>query len=104
MALTINGIDVVASVEPLGDLTVSYQAGAALAAGNRQVAVSLPGVQAGDVLSARPIGAVPAGYDIGAAFSTTDDTIVVIINHPALTLMQTFSVQVRIFRIMTTRP
>ena len=89
------------AAEPLGDVTLTYQATLALASGNRQVSVPLAGVKAGDVLSARPVGVVPTGYDIGAAYCMDDGTLVVIINHPALTLLQTFSVVVRVFRIVT---
>jgi len=84
---------------PLGDVTAAYQAGVVLAAGNRQLSIPLSSVKAGDVLSARPIGAVPDGYDIGAAYCATDGTLVVIISHPPLSLLQTFSVPLRIFRI-----
>lgn len=90
-----------AAAVKMGDLTVSYQAQLALAAGNRQVTMALMGVKPGDVLSARPISAIPDGYDIGQAFCATADQITVVINHPALTLLQTFTVQVRVFKIMS---
>lgn len=101
MAVTIDGKDIVASFMSLGDVTASYQAGAALAAGNRQLTIPLAAVRAGDVLSARPVTAIPDGYDIGAAYCATDGQLVVIINHPPLTLLQTFTVQLRILRIMS---
>jgi hypothetical protein len=100
MAVTVDGKELTASFMAIGDVVASYQAGVAITAGNRQIAIPLPSVRSGDVLSARPIGAVPVGYDIGAAYCDTDGTLVVIINHPALSLLQTFTVNLRILRIM----
>lgn len=85
----------------IGDVTVSLTTPIGLAAANKQISVPLSGVKALDVLSARPLGSVPDGYDIGAAFCVTDGTLVVIIAHPALTLGGSFSINLRIIRIMT---
>ncbi len=100
MAGTVDGKEVVATAVSLGDVTVSLTTPVGLAAANKQITVSLPGVKALDVLSARPLGAVPDGYDIGAAFSVKDDELVVIVAHPALTLGGAFSIRLRIIRFM----
>jgi hypothetical protein len=101
MALTVDGKDVTVTAVAIGDVTVSLSTPIGLAASNRQISVPLAGVKALDVLSARPLGAVPDGYDIGAAFCVTDGTLVVIIAHPALTLGGSFSINLRIMRIMS---
>ena len=101
MALTIDGKDVAVTAMAIGDVTVSLSTPVGLAASNKQISVALPGVKALDVLSARPIGAVPDGYDIGAAYCVVDGTLVVIIAHPALTIGGSFSINLRIMRIMS---
>jgi len=88
-----------ATAVALGDVNVSFTALVIVGAGNRQSSVALPGVKAGDVLSARPLAAIPDGYDVGAAFCTVDGTLTVIINHPALALNANYNIPLRIFRI-----
>lgn len=85
----------------IGDVTVSFTASVAIGAANKQMSVPLASVRAGDVISARPLGAVPQGYDIGAAFCIEDGVLVVIIAHPALVISGSFSINLRIIRITT---
>lgn len=87
--------------QAIGDVTVAMSTLVALGAANKQISVPLAAVKAGDVLSARPLGAVPDGYDIGAAYCIADGILVVIVAHPALVIGGSFSINLRIIRIMT---
>lgn len=84
----------------IGTATVTYTATLAVGASNRNIAVPLAGVKSGDILSARPTTAIPDGYNIGAAYCVTDGTLVVVISHPALVLNASFSIQLKVIRIM----
>jgi len=89
------------AAQAIGDVTVTFSTALAVGAANRQLTVSLPSLKAGDVISARPLNAVPDGYDIGAAYCVTDGVLVVIIAHPALVVNGSFSINLRIIRITT---
>lgn len=90
-----------ASAVALGDVAANFTALAILGASNKQLNLPLVGVKSGDVLSARPLAAIPDGYDVGAAFCTADGTLTVIIAHPALVINSNFNIPLRIFRITT---
>lgn len=101
MGAQYDGKEVAVNASAIGDVTVAYTTPIAIGAANRQISVPLATVRAGDVISARPLGAVPDGYDIGAAYCVTDGTLVVIVAHPAIVLGGNFSINLRIIRIMT---
>ena len=99
MAIEVDGKPMMAAAIPLGNFMLSYTAPLGLIAGNRPVDIAVPGVKAGDVVTCRPTSAIAIGYDIGSAYCVNDGTVSVIVHYPALTLGQTFNLNVRIFRI-----
>lgn len=90
-----------ASAVALGDVTLAYSTLVGLGATNRQITVALLNVRAGDVLSVRPTGPITDGYDLGAAFCNADGVLTVIVAHPPLVINGSFSIPIRVFRIMT---
>jgi len=90
-----------AAAYALGDVTLTYSTLISLGAWNRPQTLSLPGVVVGDVLSVRPTGPVPDGYDIGAAFCPSNGQVTIIVSHPALAINGSYSIPVRVFKIVT---
>jgi len=101
MAALQDGKELAVGATLLGDVTVSFNATIAVGASNRHISVALAGVQPGDTLSVRPTSGYPDGYSIGAAYCVTAGTLVVPVSHPALVLNASFSIQARVFRVMT---
>lgn len=81
----------------LGTVTVTYQAVIALGAGARSLEVDCAGAQVGDAVFVAATNTVPDGYAVGAAQCLTAGKIRVSVIHPALGLLASFSIALRVF-------
>lgn len=85
----------------VGTATISQTATIAIAAGTRRVDVAVAGVVPGGNYLAFPTSTPPAGYGIMDVICTANGTLSVSLIAPALALLASYSIPVRIVRINT---